>query len=271
MTTTGEFLSQFLKLFEIPSDKKEELYDRSAQLVEIVKDEELSLSDEQCVEIDNQIIKSLEKSFSFDLIQVAMKILVVVNEKRYKSILFEGTSEDFVPMEFYMINLLRQRNMIAFDEFPVFSENATMHFESHLCSRVGAITLTDRQMIVHGAFDYLPVGNNPMIRPFYEEGKGKPILDAIDFFDYHNIENIQLIWNWKKKSIEVKYRTKYIESKERILYGPLFFKAGLPSSAKIKEGALTLEITMRDVPWRGPGKKERAEKFYRKLKELSGS
>ncbi|MDF1540962.1 MAG: hypothetical protein P1Q69_18850 [Candidatus Thorarchaeota archaeon] len=245
-----------------------EVTEKARDLGARVLSDGLTLSNKQCESIDESLL-----DMDPELATVIAHILVGANNERFKTLVAEHRShagDSGFQMEHYFINILKKKGLLLDDEYPILTDPAIIHFDSRLSSRWGALTLTNRNLVHRGTYSGIEVGNNTLKRLYYDNIENMPCLTYFDFLSYDNIESVEYFWNWRQKKIEIQYRTRYIESKSRTLYGPYFFKAGLPASVKVKEGVLKMEIILMEIPSPDLSEKLRLERVYEILKDLTG-
>ncbi|MDF1540066.1 MAG: hypothetical protein P1Q69_14320 [Candidatus Thorarchaeota archaeon] len=226
------------------------------------------MTEEQCDAIDERLL-----GVRFGIAYFTSNLLGLANEQRMERIISENTSRSFHNLyhpSFYFMSILKRRGIISIDEYPVMSDGVFVQFENELSRREGFLTLTNNRAISHGVFREVDMGDDILKRIYYEDMHSKPFLEHFDFIDYDKIEGLEFLWNWRAKTIEIHYRTKYIEAKSRTLYGPLFFKASLPKTVKIEDGVIKIQLKIVEGTKTELSKKERAELIFKHLKDTTG-
>lgn len=277
--TGNDVFTQLLEQFDRPVAEHDLAAMRAAELLDEVINRNARLTNEQCDILDHRIFQSMGENYNDSLVTISLYILLSANKGRWDDIIFSnGPFEEKVLRNYltedYFINILKREGVLAADEQPLYWEYILMHLGNRLSSRYGHTTFTNRHLVIRGPFSGVSMGGNPINRLYYDRIEWKPYLENLDILDYDRMSNLNMKWSLFSKKIEFRYKTRFLEAKERVVYGPLFFKAQLPVSVKLKEGSLLVEIMfISDAPeGRKPSefRKERAVQFFGRLKQCCG-
>ncbi|MDF1541229.1 MAG: hypothetical protein P1Q69_20190 [Candidatus Thorarchaeota archaeon] len=170
---------------------------------------------------------------------------------------------------------LRKLGAVTGDEKALYSDLLVVHFGDRLSTRIGNAYLTNKRILIAGNINNAIIGNSSTYRLCYPDLSEKAFYGLIDFLDYHRISELKNNWGMRGKYISFNYETSYLQEKGRTLYGPLFFKMDLPTSTKVKQGQLKIDI----IPLRqnhptlseGEFRKKRQDKLYELLNDAIGS
>jgi hypothetical protein len=274
--TGDEVFTQLLEQFDRPVEEHNSAAMQAAKLLDEVINRNARLTNEQCDILDHRIFQSLGENYNDSLVWTTMVILLSANETRWTDIAFsngpfEEEASKNILTEDYFIHILKKEGVLEPDERPLYWGFTTTHFDSRLSTWFGHSIFTDRNLVIRGTYSGVHVGNNTIKRIYHEEMQDRPYLQSVEILEYRGISDIKMEWSWHSKKVEFMYSTKYLEDKARILYGPLFFKARFPSSTKVKEGKLLVEVmfSARAPAGQNPAefRKKRATKYYDRLKQ----
>ncbi|MDF1541132.1 MAG: hypothetical protein P1Q69_19700 [Candidatus Thorarchaeota archaeon] len=166
-----------------------------------------------------------------------------------------------------VVDLMKRGGIIPEKTDTIYCDEVMVKFGGGDSTREGYAILTDSQIILAGRYNSRDIGRATGYQIYYNDYETKPYLASVDFIDYNRIESVEPKWKFTSKGIALKYRTKYVKTKSRVLYGPLFFKFDLPKKINAIDGVL--DITVQSNPYHKESKK-RHEATSKKLLELMG-
>lgn len=134
-----------------------------------------------------------------------------------------------------MIHMLRDAGVFEAEEDPLYYEYGRLGVNSADTGRGALLVLTNKRLLAAGRF----AGQFSCDRLFYDDWKEKPFVTNVDYVYLDGLTDVKL----KKKSVEGRYRSKYVRVRERTFFGPYFFKLDLLPSFKIKEGKVRIHAS----------------------------
>ncbi|MDF1538361.1 MAG: hypothetical protein P1Q69_05615 [Candidatus Thorarchaeota archaeon] len=164
-----------------------------------------------------------------------------------------------------MVDVMKRGEIIPQDTNALFCDIMVGYFGNKDSQRDGVAIFTDTQIILTGRFAAWTQGRATNHQLYYEDYENKPYLASVDFIDYDKIESVEPVWKMTSKGIKLKYRTKYVKTKNRVLYGPYFFKFDLAKKIDAIDGVL--DITIQSSPYHEDSK-QRHEAIVKKLMGL---
>ena len=102
-------------------------------------------------------------------------------------------------------------------------------------------------------------------RILYEDRESQPYLGSLDYIFLDKVQGIRSDYGLMKKRVTIEYHTKYIKEKGITFYGPLFFKADLPTKTKVEESPINVHIEMLSP---GDTRKMRQEELVKRIEQL---
>lgn len=274
--SSDELYSQLMAQFDRPVSEHELAVLEAYKIFQEVAERNAQLTSEQCDSLDHRIFQSLSENYNDSLVWLTLLILPRADESRLSDITFSnGPFEEEVPKnlltEDYFIHILKKEGILEADEEPLYWDQTITNFDSRLSTWIGHTTFTDRRLVIRGTYSSIPTGYGTLKRIYHDGMQDKSYLQNLEILEYGGVSDIKMEWSWRSKKVEFMYLTKYLEEKARTLYGPLFFKAQLPSSIKVKEGKLLVEVIFdkRAPAGRDPVefRKNRTTKYYNRLKQ----
>jgi hypothetical protein len=168
-----------------------------------------------------------------------------------------------------LINVLIHGEMFSPDEKPLFYEHAKISFNNRDVLRLGILILTNNRLICLGEVVGPVTHRSTIYRPYYSEDE--EYIDSIDYIQLSSIRNIESLWSFSKKQIEITFDTKYSKEKGITLYLPMF-AVDIPKRHSVEEGGLKAIIQLAEVPSRVKDfRKKRQEELIRRINVLQES
>jgi hypothetical protein len=165
-----------------------------------------------------------------------------------------------------LISVLIRGGMFSPDEKSLFYEHAKISFGNKDALRVGILILTNKRLLCLGEVVGPVTHRSTVYRPHYTEDD--EFIDSIDYIQLSSIKNIESLWSFSKKQIEITFDTKYSKEKGITLYLPIF-AVDIPKRHSIEEGELKMIIQLFNAP--SPVKdfgKKRQEELVRRINVL---
>lgn len=164
----------------------------------------------------------------------------------------------------------------ALSQAGVFMEGEVLHYcdygdlslKNRENIRKGFLFLTNQRLLTVGALQGPLFHDTTAYRILYDDRESQPYLGSLDYIHLNRIRSIRSDYGFLKKQVTIEYDTKYIKEKGRTLYGPLFFKADLPTKTKIEEGPIDVLIQITEPM---DTRKMRQEELVRRIERLRHS
>lgn len=164
-----------------------------------------------------------------------------------------------------MVEALSRAGVFKEGEIPNYYDEADMSLKNKDAIRMGFLFLTDRRLICVGVLQGPLFHDTTAYRILYDDRESQPYLGALDYIYLDRIRSIRSDYGFLKKRVTIEYDTKCIKEKGRTLYGPLFFKADLPTKTKIEEGPIDVLIQITEPM---DTRKMRQEELVKRIEQL---
>jgi hypothetical protein len=165
-----------------------------------------------------------------------------------------------------LINVLIHGEMFFSDEKPLFYEHAKISFNNQDVLRLGILILTNKRLLCLGEVVGPVTHRSTIYRPYYSEKD--EYINSIDYIQLSSIKNVESLWGFSKKQIEINFDTKYSKEKGITLYLPMI-SVDMPKKHSVEEGKLTAIVQLAEVPSNIKDfRKKRQEELVRRINIL---